>query len=124
MGTVVGIGVDVVDLARFARTLERTPTVRDRLFTAAESGLSVESLAARFAAKEALMKALRVPQALPWHDIEIVTDAVGAPDYRLTGAAADLVGGDRAHLSLSHDTSVATAFVVLERCHELGESPC
>jgi holo-[acyl-carrier protein] synthase len=90
--------------------------------------LSVESLAARFAAKEALMKALRVPQALPWHDIEIVTDAVGAPDYRLSGAAADLVGGDRAHLSLSHDTSVATAFVVLERDHErcntLGEAPC
>jgi holo-[acyl-carrier protein] synthase len=124
VGTVVGIGVDVVDLARFAATLERTPTVRERLFTAGEATLSVESLAARFAAKEALMKALRVPQALPWHDIEIVTDDVGAPDYRLSGAAADLVGSDRAHLSLSHDTSVATAFVVLERCHERGDAPC
>jgi holo-[acyl-carrier protein] synthase len=116
MGTLVGIGVDVVDLARFAATLERTPSVRDRLFTAAEATLSLESLAARFAAKEALMKALRVPQALPWHDIEVVTDEVGAPDFRLTGAAAEQVGANRAHLSLSHDTSVATAFVVVERC--------
>lgn len=114
--TIVGVGVDVVDLTRFAATLERTPSVRERLFTPAEATLSVESLAARFAAKEALMKALRVPQALPWHDVEIVTDEVGAPDYRLSGAAADLVGGNRAHLSLSHDTSVATAFVVIEAC--------
>jgi len=52
MGTLVGIGVDVVDLARFAATLERTPAVRDRLFTAAEATLSLESLAARFAAKK------------------------------------------------------------------------
>jgi len=62
------------------------------------------------------MKALRVPQALPWHDIEVVTDEAGAPDFRLTGAAAEQVGAHRAHLSLSHDTSVATAFVVVERC--------
>jgi holo-[acyl-carrier protein] synthase len=116
VGTVVGIGVDVVDLARFAATLERTPTVRDRLFTPSEAVLPMESLAARFAAKEALMKALRVPQALPWHDIEVVTDEVGAPDFRLTGTAAERIGDARAHLSLSHDTSVATAFVVVERC--------
>lgn len=125
MGAIVGIGVDVVDLARFAATLERTPSVRERLFTAAEARLSVESLAARFAAKEALMKALRVPQTLSWHDIEIVTDEVGAPDFRLSGAAADHLGEHHAHLSLSHDTSVATAFVVVERRHgRLEESPC
>lgn len=115
MGNVVGVGVDVVDLARFANTLERTPSVRERLFTAAEATLPIESLAARFAAKEALMKALRVPQTLPWHDIEIITDDSGAPDYRLTGAAAALVGDNHPHLSMSHDTSVATAFVVVER---------
>jgi holo-[acyl-carrier protein] synthase len=116
VGTIVGIGVDVVDLTRFAATLERTPGVRDRLFTSEESTQPIESLAARFAAKEALMKALRVPQAIPWHDIEVVTDDVGAPDFRLTGAAAERVGDDRTHLSLSHDTSVATAFVVVEKC--------
>jgi holo-[acyl-carrier protein] synthase len=112
---VVGIGVDVVDLARFRATLERTPGVRDRLFTPAEAALSVESMAARFAAKEALMKALRVPVALPWHDIEVATDDIGAPAFVLRGTAAEQVGDCTAHVSLSHDTSVATAFVVLER---------
>ena len=114
--SIVGIGVDVVDLARFRATLERTPSVRDRLFTPAEAALSVESMAARFAAKEALMKALRVPTALPWHDVEVVTDEVGAPTFLLRGHAAKELGNDSAHLSLSHDTSVATAFVVIEAC--------
>jgi holo-[acyl-carrier protein] synthase len=112
--SIVGVGVDVVDLARFRETLDRTPAVRDRLFTAAERSLSVESLAARFAAKEALMKALHVPATLPWHDIEVVTDDVGAPAFIVRGAAAERVGESRTHLSLSHDTSVATAFVVVE----------
>ncbi len=112
--SILGIGVDVVDLARFRATLERTPSVRDRLFTPAEAALSVESMAARVAAKEALMKALRVPVALPWHDIEVVSDDVDAPVFALRGDAADQVGARRTHLSLSHDTSVATAFVVVE----------
>lgn len=116
--TVVGIGVDVVDLARFAKTLERTPGVRERLFTAAEAQLPVESMAARFAAKEALMKALKVPSALPWHDIEVVSDEVGAPSFVVHGTAAERIEelNVRAHLSLSHDTTVATAFVVVEAC--------
>ncbi len=113
--SIVGIGVDVVDLARFRATLERTPSVRERLFTPAEAALPVESLAARFAAKEALMKALRVPAALPWHDIEITTDEVDAPLFLLRGHAAERVGECRTHLSLSHDMSVATAFVVVEK---------
>jgi holo-[acyl-carrier protein] synthase len=112
--TIRGIGVDVVDLARFRATLERTPSVRDRLFTPAEAELSVDSMAARFAAKEALMKALRVPAALPWHDVEVASDEVGAPVFVLRGQAAERVGGRRTHVSLSHDTSVATAFVVVE----------
>lgn len=112
--TIRGIGVDVVDLARFKATLERTPSVRDRLFTPAEAALSLESMAARFAAKEALMKALRVPIALPWHDIEVVSDDVDAPLFALRGEAAERVGTWRTHLSLSHDTSVAMAFVVVE----------
>lgn len=58
---IVGIGVDVVDVARFEATLARTPALRGRLFTAAESTLATESLAARFAAKEAVAKALGAP---------------------------------------------------------------
>jgi len=56
----------------------------------------------------------RVPTALPWHDVEVASDEVGAPVFVLRGDAAERVGGHRTHLSLSHDTSVATAFVVIE----------
>ncbi|WP_375002685.1 holo-ACP synthase [Aeromicrobium sp. CTD01-1L150] len=111
-----GIGVDVVDLERFAATLERTPELASRLFTAGEAERSVESLAGRFAAKEAFVKALRAPAGMSWQDIEVVTDEHGAPSFQLHGAAADRAGdlGLTLHLSISHDTSVATAFVVAE----------
>lgn len=115
--TILGIGVDVVDLARFAETLERTPTMRSRLFTDAEAHLSVESLAGRFAAKEAFVKALRAPAGMSWQDIEIVNEPHGAPRFQLYGAAlnrAKELGITTTHLSISHDTSVATAFVVAE----------
>lgn len=112
-----GIGVDVVDLARFAATLERTPGLRDRLFRPTEQGLPLESLAGRFAAKEAFVKALRSPGGLSWTDLEVVTNEFGAPSLHLHGPAADRVarlGITAIHLSISHDTSVATAFVVAE----------
>lgn len=115
--TIYGIGVDVVDIPRFAATLERTPTMRDRLFTAREIDLSLESLAGRFAAKEAFVKALRAPAGMSWQDIEVVNDAQGAPALHLTGAAADRIAElaiTSTHLSISHDASVATAFVVAE----------
>ena len=112
-----GVGVDVVDLARFAQTLERTPTMRTRLFTDSERDLKVESLAGRFAAKEALAKAMGAPSGLSWQDFEVVNDANGAPRFVLHGAAPDRVrqlGITTIHLSISHDTTVATAFVVAE----------
>jgi holo-[acyl-carrier protein] synthase len=114
---IVGIGVDVVDLARFAASLERTPTLRDRLFTPAEAGLALESLAGRFAAKEAFVKACKAPAGMSWQDIEIVNDAAGVPVLSLSGAALDRsteLGITTTHLSISHDTIVATAFVVAE----------
>lgn len=117
MSGIWGVGVDVVDLGRFERTLERTPELRSRLFTPAEAVLTTERLAARFAAKEAFVKALRAPAGMSWQDIEVVLDEHGAPHLSLSGAAearvADL-GITRVHVSLSHDTSVATAFVVAE----------
>jgi holo-[acyl-carrier protein] synthase len=111
-----GVGVDIVDVGRFRETLERTPGVRDRIFTAAEAELSVESLAARFAAKEALVKAFKLEHAVPWHEMEVVTDEAGAPGFALTGDAAELARGLglTAHLSLSHDGLFAAAFVVAE----------
>lgn len=112
-----GIGVDVVDVSRFRDTLERTPGVREKLFTAAEAALSVESMAGRFAAKEALTKAFKVDHFLPWHDVEVVTDEVGAPGFALTGVAAARAAelGVTPHLSITHDGNVAAAFVIAER---------
>ena len=114
---IIGLGTDVVEIARLEKAFERTPRLRDRLFTPAEATLSTESLAARFAAKEALAKALGAPGGLSWHDAEVVADEVGRPRFELRGAIADLaaqLGVDRVHLSLSHDAGVAVAFIVLE----------
>ncbi|WP_350349184.1 holo-ACP synthase [Agromyces sp. G08B096] len=115
---IAGIGVDVVDIARFERSLIRTPRLVDRLFAESERGRPARSLAARFAAKEALIKALGGPALMRWHDMRIVQDAAGNPDFALSGALADHVaslGIDRVHLSMSHDAGIASAFVVLER---------
>jgi holo-[acyl-carrier protein] synthase len=115
--SVVGIGVDVVDVERFARAAERTPRLLGRLLTDAEQAVRrPERLAARFAAKEALAKALGAPPGLGWHDAEVVSDA-GRPRFELRGtvaAAAAALGATSWHLSLSHDGGIATAFVVLE----------
>ncbi|WP_298325260.1 holo-ACP synthase [Haloactinopolyspora sp.] len=114
---IVGVGIDVVDVRRFAVTLERTPTLALRVFTAAERERSVASQAARFAAKEALAKALGAPRDLRWHDAEVVSDENGRPWFRLSGtvqACCDALGVSSVHLSLSHDAGVASALVVLE----------
>jgi holo-[acyl-carrier protein] synthase len=114
---VVGVGIDVVDLQRFAESLRRTPGLTERLFTPGESGLGIASLAARFAAKEALAKALGAPGDLAWHDAEVVSEATGRPLFTLRGtvaARAEEVGAAHVHLSLSHDAGIASAVVVLE----------
>ncbi len=69
---IIGVGIDVVDIERFGQTLDRTPALRERLFTPAEASRPPASLAARFAAKEALAKALDAPAGLAWHDAEVV----------------------------------------------------
>jgi len=121
---VVGVGVDAVDLARFARVLERRASVAARLFTAAERAYAgsapdpVPRLSTRFAAKEAVMKALGVGLwAYPFHDVEVVRTGRDAPGLVLTGAADALArrrGVVRWHLSLSHTDQVALALVVAE----------
>lgn len=114
---IVGIGVDVVDVARFEGALRRTPALVPRLFTEAERDLPARSLAARFAAKEALAKALGAPGGLRWTDAEINLDTAGRPVIRAVGtvaAAAERRGVARWHLSLSHDGGMAVAMVVAE----------
>ena len=110
-----GIGIDVVDIHRFQESLERTPGLAEKIFTAAERMKPAPSLAARFAAKEALYKALSPAHGLNWHDAEIINHESGKPDFLFRGEIADLVDGARVHLSISHDAGIASAMVVIER---------
>jgi holo-[acyl-carrier protein] synthase len=120
---IVGVGIDVVPVSRFADALRRSAGLADRLFTAAEqrSGSgdqrSAESLAARFAAKEAMAKALGSPGGMHWTDCEILSDAAGRPYAAVQGsvkAQADALGVQRWHVSLSHDGGIAAATVIAE----------
>jgi holo-[acyl-carrier protein] synthase len=117
---VIHTGIDVVQVARLEAALERWPRLAQRLFTDEERRYAagrphpVESLAARFAAKEATMKALGVGwPRVSWQDIEVVRGK-GRPELRLTGRAAALAGGGRLAVSLAHDGGVAVAQVILE----------
>lgn len=119
----IGVGVDVVDVARLARVLDRTPRVAERVFATGERAYagrgdeSVRRLAARFAAKEAAAKALGAPSRARWREIEVVVLDDGRPTLVVTGRTAEYAtaAGIRAwHLSLSHDGGVAVAVVVAE----------
>ena len=110
-----GVGIDVVDIARFQESLERTPGLKDRLFTEGEKSKGISSLAARFAAKEALAKALHVPAGLNWRDCEIINLENGRPVFLFHNQIAELIDGADVHLSLSHDAGIASAMVVIER---------
>jgi holo-[acyl-carrier protein] synthase len=114
---ILGVGIDVCSIDRFVESLERTPGLAERLFTSTERTLGPASLAARFAAKEALAKALGGPGGLLWTDCEIVHTDAGRPWLRMTGtvlAAAEARSVERTHLSLSHDAGIASAVVILE----------
>ncbi len=114
---IVGVGIDVVDVDRFRQTLDRTPALIGRLFTVAEGAWPPASLAARFAAKEALAKALGAPSGLRWVDAEVRTSDTGRPSLELTGtvaARATVLGVASVHVSMSHDAGIASAVVVLE----------
>lgn len=118
---ICGVGVDAVDVERFGAALDRHPAIARRLFTDGEihdGRGDVQRLAARFAAKEAAMKALgRGVGALGWHDVEVVRLEGGAPTLRVTARAAS-IAGDRGvarwHVSLTHTATTAVAMVVAE----------
>lgn len=123
---IVGIGVDLVDIPRFERTIERTPRLVERLFSDAERRLKPHSLAARYAAKEALIKALGGSDGVHWTEIEVASEASGRPVFSLCGSTAAVVasrGITALHLSLSHDAGLATAYVIAEAMPESPASP-
>lgn len=119
---IVGIGVDVVDLARFERATDRTPGVLTRLFAESEqldNGVrrTLRSMAARFAAKEALIKAIGDSSGVRWHDMAVVSDDLGNPSIEVYNGLAQIVAAkdiSRIHLSMSHDAGVAIAYVIAE----------
>jgi len=135
---IVGVGVDAVDVARFRRLLDRRPRFAARCFTASEqsdatgSADGAQSLAARFAAKEAVMKALGTGiGGFALTDVEVRrTTGTGAtrnaPFLVLHGTAAELAGAQGAgqfHLSLTHTDGVAIAFVVAEQAQPVSCAP-
>lgn len=117
----IGIGLDAVEVDRFRRALARTPALAERLFTEGERAYGnrfldpAPRLAARFAAKEATMKALGVGLgAFGFHDVEVYNEPSGAPGLRLTGKAAALAGSRGVtsfRVSLTHTGTVAEAVV-------------
>jgi holo-[acyl-carrier protein] synthase len=114
---IVGIGVDLVDVARFETAIANTPKLKDRLFTEGEKSLNSYSLAARFAAKEALMKAVGKAKGLSFQEVQIIKDEHGKPSFELSGQSEKTVldrGIANLHLSLSHDGQMAIAYVIAE----------
>ncbi|MDX3226441.1 holo-ACP synthase [Streptomyces sp. ME19-01-6] len=120
---IIGVGIDVAEIDRFDDALRRTPGMADRLFVPRELTLpsgerrGIASLAARFAAKEALAKALGAPGGLRWTDAEVLTESSGQPRLSVRGTVAARAAelGVRAwHVSLSHDAGVASAVVIAE----------
>jgi holo-[acyl-carrier protein] synthase len=124
---IVSIGIDIIEVRRVGVACARTPRFVERVFTLPERAYcdaygttAAQHYAARFAAKEAALKALGTGWrgGLTWQDVEIVANEAGAPALRFHNQARTLFqnsGADTAHLTLSHTTEHAVAQVVLER---------
>jgi holo-[acyl-carrier protein] synthase len=123
---IVSIGIDIVEVYRIRRTLERTPRFGQRVFTQIERDYcdgkgvaAAQSYAARFAAKESFLKALGTGWRgkITWHDIEIINNELGVPRFNLSGEALKIMqnlGAEKVHLSISHTSEHAVAQVILE----------
>jgi len=115
---IVGVGIDVVDVGRFMATLDRVPRLRERLFTPAERDLPDASLAARFAAKEAIAKAMGAPAGMSWQNATVHRIAGGPPRVELSGAVLETARGLGIRswlLSISHDAGIASAMALAQR---------
>jgi holo-[acyl-carrier protein] synthase len=124
---IVSTGIDIIEVGRMRDILARTPRFRDRVFTARErdhcdarGAAAAQHYAARFAAKEAALKALGTGWSggVGWRDVEVINDSSGRPEIVLRGTALELFrlsGATRAHLSISHTAEHAVAQVIFER---------
>ncbi len=124
---IVSIGIDIIEVYRIGETLTRTPrfakrvyTEKEREYCEAKGAARAQSYAARFAAKEAFLKALKTGWRgrITWHDVEILSDENGAPSLRIEGEAKEILknlGANQIHLSMSHTAKHAIAQVILEK---------
>lgn len=114
-------GVDIIEIKRIDNSFKRQPKLNERIFTKRElddlTGKGIQSYAARFAGKEAILKTLGTGlRGLSWHDIEILSDLSGEPLVYLSSRAMDLVkarGGYQVRISLTHNSTQAMAFAIL-----------
>lgn len=115
---ILGVGIDIVEIERIREIVEREPRAAGRLFTPAELDhcMGTQScyvhLAGRFAAKEAVAKALGKP--LSWQDVEILSEPSGKPVAVLSGPASEAAYGAVVHVTISHSRDYATAVAVVE----------
>jgi holo-[acyl-carrier protein] synthase len=121
---IVGLGVDICEIARMDRALERHPSMRARVFTTEEIAYCdrkvrpAESYAGRFAAREAVIKALGGYRSRRWQDISVTRNAAGAPAIALAGNAkrrADALEVSRVLITFSHERTNAIAFALAVR---------
>ena len=124
---IISIGIDIIEVSRVRETIARTPRFAERVFTEAEraycesrGAAAAQHYAARFAAKEAALKALQTGWSggIAWQDVEVAAKDSGAPIIFFHGRALELyeaTGANAAHLSISHTTQHAIAEVILEK---------
>jgi holo-[acyl-carrier protein] synthase len=119
--TIRGVGVDIVDIARFEGQLAATSGLLERLFAAderdTEAQLKPATLAGKFAAKEAFIKAVGSGAGMNWQDVRVIKDDNGKPHFDITAATKALCeaqGIVRFHLSIAHDGGMAIAYVIAE----------
>ncbi len=123
---ILGLGTDIIAVARIDRVIKNNPRFIEKVFSPGEQEYCsskanpAQSYAARFAAKEAFMKALGTgwDEGISWNQIEVVNDAKGKPSLNLSGTTGTLVKSrsiGQIHLSLSHEKDYAIATVILEK---------
>lgn len=115
---ILGVGTDIIEIGRIRDIMDRQPGFSARIFTETELAYSMPKrnrylhLAARFAAKEAVAKALG--HSFCWHDVEVANNSEGKPIVNVYGRAKQALGNGRIHISVSHTESYASAIAIVE----------
>ena len=110
---IVGLGIDLVDMSRFSKTLE-VPNFKQRIFSLDESLLSPLHLAGRFAAREAFFKAMGDQSVFNYKDLEVIKEINGKPEFKFFNELSRYCEGKAIHLSISHTPEYAMAIVIIE----------